>query len=218
MGRLPAFAIELTKRIPHGAGLGGGSCDAAAVIAGARALLWASSQHDPMSSSLQPRAVGADVPFFLHGGAALMTGRGDVLVRTTPPRSTRRSSSCVKPACRSRPPPRTARSTRRRCPPGDPIALIAGLEARRLLRRSRAALSNNFEAVSAALVPRGGRRRSHGVRSARACFGRDGRGQRSAVFGSATLRRETRPTVAAQAGRRGLVVGCDADRLARARP
>ena len=72
---LPA-RFRLVKRIPAGAGLGGGSSDAAATL---RAL----SRLHRLEVDLGPvaAAVGADVPFFLAGGAAWMRGRGEVLER-----------------------------------------------------------------------------------------------------------------------------------------
>lgn len=74
--------IELHKRIPAAAGLGGGSSDAAAVLLALTALQheWqvpvASPDLDAMAATL-----GSDVPFFLHGGLALCEGRGE---RVTP--------------------------------------------------------------------------------------------------------------------------------------
>lgn len=71
--RLPA-RMRLVKRIPEGAGLGGGSSDAAAAL---RAL----GRLHRLDLDLLPvgAAVGADVPFFLRGGAANGAGRGDEL-------------------------------------------------------------------------------------------------------------------------------------------
>jgi 4-diphosphocytidyl-2-C-methyl-D-erythritol kinase len=60
--------VRLTKRIPAGAGLGGGSADAAAV------LRWAGCEDAAVAASL-----GADVPFCVVGGRARVTGIGDVL-------------------------------------------------------------------------------------------------------------------------------------------
>jgi 4-diphosphocytidyl-2-C-methyl-D-erythritol kinase len=60
--------VRLVKRIPAGAGLGGGSADAAAV------LRWAGCHDVAVAASL-----GADVPFCLLGGRARVTGIGDVL-------------------------------------------------------------------------------------------------------------------------------------------
>ncbi len=68
-------AIHIVKRIPMEAGLGGGSSDAAAALMGL-ARLW----RLPMSrEALEAigRRIGADVPFFLHGGTALGLERGD---------------------------------------------------------------------------------------------------------------------------------------------
>ena len=64
--------VRLEKRIPVGAGLGGGSADAAAV------LRWADCADLDVALSL-----GADVPFCLVGGRARVTGVGDV-VETLP--------------------------------------------------------------------------------------------------------------------------------------
>ncbi len=83
LGREPRVSIVLTKRIPHGAGLGGGSSDAAAVIAGL-ATMWGIDPRDERCIAVA-RSLGADVAFFLvPGGAALMTGRGDVVERELP--------------------------------------------------------------------------------------------------------------------------------------
>jgi len=67
--------IELEKAIPAGAGLGGGSSDAAATL---RALdrLWGLSLP-PAELARLGAQLGADVPFFLFGGTALGRGRGD---------------------------------------------------------------------------------------------------------------------------------------------
>jgi 4-diphosphocytidyl-2-C-methyl-D-erythritol kinase len=67
--------IELEKAIPAGAGLGGGSSDAAATL---RALdrLWRLGLARGELARLGAQ-LGADVPFFLFGGTALGRGRGD---------------------------------------------------------------------------------------------------------------------------------------------
>jgi 4-diphosphocytidyl-2-C-methyl-D-erythritol kinase len=69
--------IELRKRIPLGAGLGGGSSDAAATILGLNQLLglgWSQMQMRDVAQGL-----GSDVPFFLFAPAAVVTGRGEVV-------------------------------------------------------------------------------------------------------------------------------------------
>ena len=66
--------VELRKRIPMGAGLGGGSSDAAATILGLNQLLklgWSREQMQSVAEQL-----GSDVPFFLFAPAAVVSGRG----------------------------------------------------------------------------------------------------------------------------------------------
>ena len=67
--------ITLEKRIPAGAGLGGGSSDAAAVLFALRLLL----RPQPSTQLLDEIAarIGSDVPFFLLGGTAVGVGRGE---------------------------------------------------------------------------------------------------------------------------------------------
>ena len=97
---LPPLSITLRKRIPSGAGLGGGSSDAAAALTACWRLWYPQTARDSASHVLERPAqappgsgeqqrpagavlaelaaqVGADVPFFLLGGTALGVGRGD---------------------------------------------------------------------------------------------------------------------------------------------
>jgi 4-diphosphocytidyl-2-C-methyl-D-erythritol kinase len=60
--------VDLVKRIPPGAGLGGGSADAAAI------LRWAAATDVALAAEL-----GADVPFCVTGGRAMVRGIGEVL-------------------------------------------------------------------------------------------------------------------------------------------
>ncbi len=69
--------IELEKAIPMGGGLGGGSSDAATVLL-ALDRLW-NTGFGPEALAELAVALGADVPFFLHGGAAWAEGVGDEL-------------------------------------------------------------------------------------------------------------------------------------------
>lgn len=74
--------IALRKGIPVAAGLGGGSTDAAAVLRGLDRF-WELKLPPERLSSLAAK-LGSDVPFFLHGGTAMVQGRGEV-VRPIPP-------------------------------------------------------------------------------------------------------------------------------------
>jgi len=69
--------MRLTKRIPMGAGLGGGSSDAAAVLLALPALL--GRPLDLPRLSAVGEQLGSDVPFFLLGGTAVGIGRGSEL-------------------------------------------------------------------------------------------------------------------------------------------
>ena len=85
LGEKRGAAIRLTKSIPHGAGLGGGSSDAAATLRGLLAL-WGRTVAPARLRELAA-TLGSDVPFFLGGGFALATGRGTDLRPLTPPRA-----------------------------------------------------------------------------------------------------------------------------------
>jgi 4-diphosphocytidyl-2-C-methyl-D-erythritol kinase len=69
--------INLKKRIPIAAGLGGGSADAAAVLKGLTKL-WTLDVTDEELRTVSA-TLGSDVPFFLMGGTAYATGRGETL-------------------------------------------------------------------------------------------------------------------------------------------
>ena len=127
-GRRPlGVRIALRKNVPHGAGLGGGSSDAAAVLRGMNRL----GGH-PLSGAELMRigaSLGSDVPFFVSGASrALGTGRGERILPLEPlptrevilalpvePVSTpwaydrlaraRAAAGCAAPEYTSRPPP-----------------------------------------------------------------------------------------------------------------
>lgn len=69
--------VVLRKRIPAGAGLGGGSADAAATLVAVRTLLALDLSDDDLLDVAA--GLGSDVPFCVRGGAAWMRGRGEVL-------------------------------------------------------------------------------------------------------------------------------------------
>ena len=70
-------AIDLDKSIPVGAGLGGGSSDAAATLVGLARLWEVDLKPEEMEGIAA--SLGADVPFFLRGGCCLARGRGERL-------------------------------------------------------------------------------------------------------------------------------------------
>jgi 4-diphosphocytidyl-2-C-methyl-D-erythritol kinase len=80
VGFTGSIHIHITKHIPHGAGLGGGSSDAAAVLAGLNALFGAMGvKNAPLPDEaleLIACSLGADVPFFIKGGCKRATGIG----------------------------------------------------------------------------------------------------------------------------------------------
>lgn len=72
--------IELRKAIPHGAGLGGGSSDAAAVLLGLNRLLNAGLSIDALTQ--MAAEIGSDVPFFVYESPAICRGRGELVTPT----------------------------------------------------------------------------------------------------------------------------------------
>ncbi len=76
-GRDDGVDLMLSKRIPAGAGLGGGSADAAAALVVTRRLL--ELDVDDTSMVALAATLGSDVPFCLYGGAAWMRGRGELV-------------------------------------------------------------------------------------------------------------------------------------------
>jgi 4-diphosphocytidyl-2-C-methyl-D-erythritol kinase len=77
VGRAPDVSITIDKSIPVAGGMAGGSADAAAVLVAMNAL-WELGVPRRDLHTLAAR-LGSDVPFALHGGTALGTGRGEEL-------------------------------------------------------------------------------------------------------------------------------------------
>ena len=73
----PAVSIVLKKIIPHGAGLGGGSSDAAAVLLALNQLFATKLSRQKLAKL--GSTIGSDVPFFIFESAAVCTGRGEIV-------------------------------------------------------------------------------------------------------------------------------------------
>lgn len=77
VGRAPDVEITIAKAIPVAGGMAGGSADAAAVLVGMNALWELGVPRRDLHA--MAAELGSDVPFALHGGTALGTGRGEEL-------------------------------------------------------------------------------------------------------------------------------------------
>ena len=77
VGGTQGAEVRVDKQIPIGAGLGGGSSDAAAALMGIDRLM--GGLTPPKLLSEIASQVGSDVPFFLKGGTALVSGRGEIV-------------------------------------------------------------------------------------------------------------------------------------------
>ena len=74
-GLEPSVRIALTKHIPHGAGLGGGSSDAATTLLALDRLFETHLSREALAA--MAAKIGSDVPFFIYESAAVIRGRGE---------------------------------------------------------------------------------------------------------------------------------------------
>src|SRR5438034_5224290 len=72
-----AISIELQKKIPHGAGLGGGSSNAASTLLALNQLFETNLPREALSKMAE--TIGSDIPFFIFQSAALCKGRGELV-------------------------------------------------------------------------------------------------------------------------------------------
>ncbi len=84
-GKRLALRIHLNKQIPHGAGLGGGSGNAAAILLTLRRLFQLKLTPDELKKTAL--SLGADVPFFLAPRPSIATGIGEILTPLTLPQT-----------------------------------------------------------------------------------------------------------------------------------
>ncbi len=82
-GQALSFHIHLEKRIPHGAGLGGGSSNAATTLLALNEQLASALPAEELHALAA--ALGSDVPFFLYAGTARCTGRGEIITAAPAP-------------------------------------------------------------------------------------------------------------------------------------
>src|SRR5215469_17992368 len=73
-------SIELKKTIPHGAGLGGGSSDAASTLLALNEVFETNLPREALAKMAE--MIGSDVPFFIFQSAAVCTGRGELVSPT----------------------------------------------------------------------------------------------------------------------------------------
>jgi 4-diphosphocytidyl-2-C-methyl-D-erythritol kinase len=72
-----AISIELQKKIPHAAGLGGGSSDAASTLLALNELFETNLSREALSKIAE--TIGSDIPFFISQSAAVCKGRGELV-------------------------------------------------------------------------------------------------------------------------------------------
>jgi 4-diphosphocytidyl-2-C-methyl-D-erythritol kinase len=80
-GLQPNLRIALAKEIPHGAGLGGGSSDAATILLGLDALFGTRLPVETLAAL--GAQLGSDIPFFLYRSPAVIRGRGEIVEPVT---------------------------------------------------------------------------------------------------------------------------------------
>jgi len=140
--------ITLDKRIPVAAGLGGGSSDAAAILIGLNRLWrlnWPQARLAELATTL-----GMDVPFFLRGGAALGTGRGEQLA---PVAAGALGVVLVNPKFASSTAEAYGRVTPAMYSDGARARALAGVLKTRQAARVAASLYNGLEAAVSARYP-----------------------------------------------------------------
>ncbi|MES2572177.1 MAG: 4-(cytidine 5'-diphospho)-2-C-methyl-D-erythritol kinase, partial [Verrucomicrobiota bacterium] len=74
----PHLRIALSKQIPHGAGLGGGSSDAATVLLALNGIFETLLSRETLAA--MAAELGSDIPFFIYQSAALCRGRGEAVI------------------------------------------------------------------------------------------------------------------------------------------
>ncbi|GAX78386.1 hypothetical protein CEUSTIGMA_g5828.t1 [Chlamydomonas eustigma] len=94
-GTQPYFSINLEKRVPHGAGLGGGSGNAATTLWAANELTGRPASNEKLLE--WSGEIGSDISVFFSQGAAYCTGRGEIVEEVAPPLPLETPMLLVKP-------------------------------------------------------------------------------------------------------------------------
>lgn len=173
--------ISLHKQIPYGAGLGGGSSDAATVLTACSSLWKIESDLHQIGTQL-----GSDVPFFLGTGVAFGSGRGEVLAEMSFPPALRQTRLLVVvPEQRVS----TADAFRHVTPNDDRLSDLKELVAKGTLQDWNGELVNDFEPSVFAQYPVVGDLKEHFLSSGASYASMSGSG--SAVFGIFTSEAES---------------------------
>ena len=139
------ITVHIEKNVPHQAGLGGGSADAAAALVAA-ARLWGLPADDPTLRDVAA-GLGADVAFFLDGGCALLEGAGEQLAARLEPLRT--PVVLVKPEVGVS----TAQAYARFDEAPQPVPADALAQVRNAQRAADIPLFNNLAPAAEALAP-----------------------------------------------------------------
>lgn len=148
-GSATHYRVTLDKRVPHGAGLGGGSGNAATALWAANEL--AGRPATPAQLGGWAGEIGSDISVFFSRGAAYCTGRGEVVEDVAPPLPLGTPLLLVKPPAGLATPAvfkaldLASRST------ADPLSLLAGLTSAR--RASQALCVNDLEPPAFSIMP-----------------------------------------------------------------
>ncbi|KAL4434604.1 hypothetical protein ABPG77_002727 [Micractinium sp. CCAP 211/92] len=126
-GRTQRFRVSLHKRVPHGAGLGGGSANAATALWAANELTGRPASNEELLE--WSGEIGSDISVFFSGGAAYCTGRGEVVEDVAPPLPLDTRMLLVKPPVGLSTPEIFKALDLNRRSPADPRELLARLAA-----------------------------------------------------------------------------------------
>lgn len=140
--------IRLKKRIPLAAGLGGGSSDAAATLLGLDLVFNAMSSKEHLQSLAAQ--LGSDVPFFLSGGTALGTGRGEVI---TPWEAAPEMWLVLAKPAQGLSTPAVYQSGKAEFSPGKKTAAFRGLLGEKSLPKIAGSLFNSLQPAAFYLMP-----------------------------------------------------------------